>query len=87
MTLAGSEKPRIIITIEKLIWNTIFAVAQGNVDLLMAMENLAESFPWLELETENQINWVRHWFDGIRDCEVAAVAAMGVLGKSCSIFR
>jgi len=55
-TLAGSKKPRIIITIEKLIWNTIFAVAQGNVDLLKAMEHLAESFPWLELETENQIN-------------------------------
>lgn len=85
--MAGSEKPCIIITIEKLIWNTIFAVAQGNVDLLMAMENLAESFPWLESETENQINWVRHWFDGTRDCKVAAMAAMGVSGKSCSIFR
>lgn len=72
-TLAGSNKPHIIITIEKLIWNTIFAVARGDVDLPRAVENLAESFPWVEVETENQIDWVRHWFDGFTDYEAAAM--------------
>jgi len=84
-TLASNKKPRIIITIEKLIWDTIFAVARGNVDLLKAIENLAESFPWMEVEAENQIDWVRHWFDSVTDYEVAA---MGVSGQSRSdIFQ
>ena len=75
-TLAGN-KPRIIITVEKLIWNTIFAVARGNIDLLKALENLADSFPWLEVEAESQNDWVRYWFDGITDCEVATAGVSG----------
>lgn len=75
-TSAGN-KPPIIITVEKLIWNAIFAVARGNIDLLKAIKTLAESFPWLEVETETQNDWVRHWFNGIPNWKASATDVSG----------
>lgn len=71
--LSGNKKPRIIATIEKLIWGTVFAVARGEAHLEEAVRSLAESLPWLEVEAETQNKWIRHWFDGVQE-ERAPVA-------------
>lgn len=84
-TLAGNKKPRIIATVEKLIWNTVFAVARGNVDLLKAVEILAESFPWLEVEAENQNDWVRHWFDGTGSARSESATGGSLSGHCLSV--
>jgi hypothetical protein len=65
--LSGNQKPRVIATVEKLIWATIFAVARGEVHFEEAVRNLAESLPWLEVEAETQNEWIRHWFDGVQE--------------------
>jgi hypothetical protein len=71
--LSGNKKPRVIATIEKLIWGTVFAVARGEAHLEEAVRSLAESLPWLEVEAETQNKWIRHWFDGVQE-ERAPVA-------------
>ena len=65
--LSGNQKPRVIATVEKLIWATIFAVARGEVHFEEAVRNLAESLPWLEVEAATQNEWIRHWFDGVQE--------------------
>lgn len=84
--MTGNKKPAIIDTVEKLIWNTIFVVARGKIDLLQGVENLAESFPWLEVEAESQNEWVRYWFDGPPDPEAAASMAMSLPGEHFSLL-
>ena len=65
--LLGNKKPRVIATIEKLIWGTVFTVARGEAHLEEAVRSLAESVPWLEVEAETQNKWIRHWFDGVQE--------------------
>jgi hypothetical protein len=71
--LSGNKKPRVIATIERLIWGTVFAVARGEAHLEEAVRNLAESLPWLEVEAEIQNKWICHWFNGVPE-ERAPVA-------------
>ena len=82
----GSKRPRVIATVERAIWNVVFAVARGERDLEEAVQNLAESLPWLEVEAETQNDWISRWFDGKKEDSVSALE-LGVGETSKAILE
>lgn len=57
----GPKKPSLILTIENLIWDAIFKLAEGHSTVYDIIRELVESLPWSEIDGE-LIPGAREWF-------------------------
>ncbi|KDR67911.1 hypothetical protein GALMADRAFT_146663 [Galerina marginata CBS 339.88] len=57
----GNQKPEIIKRIERMIWLTLFGIAEGSTQPYLAMQYLATTLPWSDIEnmTDSEIEWFK----------------------------
>ncbi|KDR79084.1 hypothetical protein GALMADRAFT_136982 [Galerina marginata CBS 339.88] len=57
----GNQKPEIIKRIERMIWMTLFGIAEGSTQPYLGMQYLATALPWSDIEnmTNSEIEWFK----------------------------
>ena len=58
----GNRKPEIILQVEKLIWETVFALATGSQEPLHLLQQLSNNLPWEEIQQAQALLDIRTWF-------------------------
>jgi hypothetical protein len=67
----GNEKPRFIIEIETLIWQSVVNISLGEMTAINAIEKLMKSLPQNEIANMYDDDPIRNWF---RPNETAAIS-------------
>lgn len=58
----GPHKPPRILTVEKIIWDAVFRLAEGCVSVYTVLRDLANSLPWSNIEMASNCDTDKQWF-------------------------
>ena len=58
----GPHKPPPVLAVENLIWDAIFRLAEGQVSVHEVLCDLADSFPWSDIDVALNCHMEKGWF-------------------------
>ncbi|PPQ74768.1 hypothetical protein CVT26_005013 [Gymnopilus dilepis] len=61
--MLGNNKPSALLLVEKIIWNTLFLLADGQLDPREVLLRLNRDLPWADIRSNSRFAGSRTWFD------------------------
>ncbi|PPQ97062.1 hypothetical protein CVT26_001244, partial [Gymnopilus dilepis] len=61
-SLLGNDKPDALLNVEKIIWNVLFMLADGQLDPREVLLRLNHDIPWADIRCNAELPWLRSWF-------------------------
>ncbi|PPQ76658.1 hypothetical protein CVT26_013948 [Gymnopilus dilepis] len=58
----GNNKPSTLLDVEKIIWNVLFLLADGQLDPREVLIRLNHDMPWADVERSSKLSSSRSWF-------------------------
>lgn len=68
----GPNKPQVLLKIENLIWDAVFAIAERPADIETIISQLALTMPWDDIEAASQLNDEKSWFNILTGGKISA---------------